>query len=783
MFKKLLSYTIVFSLVFNNLAFATQSIIELDFKDSQTPQRLHVIPRMSNVGDVSHLEIDAEQKQAAVYLKEKQEEALDEVEKNSSQGGEVPVTTKPVILQKNDIINLPWELEPEKLTLFILNHTAWLSPLDEDAYRLEFRGGLLGGMKAWGNQYCGVQPDGNGGFELNVPVVKNVGFSGGGGNNNGGGILGQGWAEIKANGDKARDRMRQQQENLKKLNTANQPWEIYKRPEIIIPESPFPRVQPYQPSTKESFQTGASLEDQYSRLRVLYNMADRWEWWEIYEYAKVIGVSREEIKKYNLTQRHAKKAGFSWEYFKEVTEEEERNALKKKQQEEEEREKARQYERDSSLAGSSLFKNVPPQYQVTPEYFEQSASDAGLMPSEALHIILNPTSENFYHRTILTSRQKWLGGADNTIAFIFEDLTNKQAYKYLSQGYKFGDFPTLSDRLVSQNGASLFENVKPEDFLKQAEKANMTSIQALGILVNPTPENFYNRIILTSRQSWLGGAENTTVFGFEGLTNEQAYKYIADGYKPQDFPTLSDRLVSQNGATLFENTTPDYFATQAKNAGMTSIQALGILVNPTPENFYDRIILTSRQNWMGGTQDTTAFLLEGLTNEQAYKYLSQGYHKGDTATLSNKLISERWDIDTGNPFDDQELEDWGVKDERELFIQVKGLKDYDPRRMLLKKLAESDMAKNGINKLKDIVKKRIINPPKAESPVWREFKPYRGDIKTNGEIGKNKKYYKWDKLHNEIEMHDHLGNPIDALDPITGERLFKDVSKHKPLDL
>jgi len=145
MLKKFIAHSLAFSLVFNNLAFATQSIIELDFKDSQTPQRLHVIPRMSNVGDVSHLEIDTEQKQAAVYLKEKQKEALDEVEKNSSQGSDVPVITKPVTLQKHDIVNLPWELEPEKLTLFILNHTAWLSPLDNDSYKLEFRGSLLGG--------------------------------------------------------------------------------------------------------------------------------------------------------------------------------------------------------------------------------------------------------------------------------------------------------------------------------------------------------------------------------------------------------------------------------------------------------------------------------------------------------------------------------------------------------------------------------------------------------------------------------------------------------------
>ena len=106
--KKFLTYCLIGSLLWNNVAFATHQILELDFKDSQTPQRLHVIPRLSNVGDVSHLEIDTEQKQAAVYLKEKREEVLDELEKHSSQGGDVPINTKPVILQKHDIINLPW---------------------------------------------------------------------------------------------------------------------------------------------------------------------------------------------------------------------------------------------------------------------------------------------------------------------------------------------------------------------------------------------------------------------------------------------------------------------------------------------------------------------------------------------------------------------------------------------------------------------------------------------------------------------------------------------------
>ena len=151
MLKKFIAHCLVFSLVFNNLAFATQSIIELDFKDSETPQRLHVIPRLSNVGDVSHLEIDTERKQVVVHKLNKANEGLSE----QSVADEVSPVTSPIIIPKHDVQNLPWELESEKLTLFILNHNAWLSPLNENGYKLEFRGELLGGG--------GVQSTGGGG--------------------------------------------------------------------------------------------------------------------------------------------------------------------------------------------------------------------------------------------------------------------------------------------------------------------------------------------------------------------------------------------------------------------------------------------------------------------------------------------------------------------------------------------------------------------------------------------------------------------------------------------
>jgi hypothetical protein len=74
---------------------------------------------------------------------------------------------------------------------------------------------------------------------------------------------------------------------------------------------------------------------------------------------------------------------------------------------------------------------------------------------------------------------------------------------------------------------------------------------------------------------------------------------------------------------------------------------------------------------------------------------------------------------------------------------------------------------------------RKTNCLKAESSIWKGFKPHKGKYKTNNETGKKKQYYEWDYLHNEIEVYDHNWNPIHAMDPIKGTILNKDVSKHK----
>ncbi len=64
---------------------------------------------------------------------------------------------------------------------------------------------------------------------------------------------------------------------------------------------------------------------------------------------------------------------------------------------------------------------------------------------------------------------------------------------------------------------------------------------------------------------------------------------------------------------------------------------------------------------------------------------------------------------------------------------------------------------------------RTINPSKAESKVWRGLQPFKKDVKTNGLLGKDKEYYKWDKLHNDIEVYDRNGKHLGSKNPTTGE--------------
>jgi hypothetical protein len=143
--KRFITHLLLFSFLHQNLAFATNGVIELDFKDSQTPQRLHVMPRLSPLAEVSHVEIDTEKRQVSVCKVSPTQPLLLENRKDTSSVHPRAIKKHSILIPSDDIYNLPWDLSAEKLTLFLLAHTAWLSPLSEDSYKLDFKGSLLGG--------------------------------------------------------------------------------------------------------------------------------------------------------------------------------------------------------------------------------------------------------------------------------------------------------------------------------------------------------------------------------------------------------------------------------------------------------------------------------------------------------------------------------------------------------------------------------------------------------------------------------------------------------------
>ncbi|MFA6521926.1 MAG: RHS repeat-associated core domain-containing protein [Candidatus Gracilibacteria bacterium] len=63
---------------------------------------------------------------------------------------------------------------------------------------------------------------------------------------------------------------------------------------------------------------------------------------------------------------------------------------------------------------------------------------------------------------------------------------------------------------------------------------------------------------------------------------------------------------------------------------------------------------------------------------------------------------------------------------------------------------------------------RVINPTKQDSKIWGSLNNYRDGIKTNGLKGKNKEFYKWDNLHNEIEVFNREGIHKGVMDPSSG---------------
>lgn len=64
---------------------------------------------------------------------------------------------------------------------------------------------------------------------------------------------------------------------------------------------------------------------------------------------------------------------------------------------------------------------------------------------------------------------------------------------------------------------------------------------------------------------------------------------------------------------------------------------------------------------------------------------------------------------------------------------------------------------------------------KAESPVWRNLKPYRGKTRTNGKQGKDAEFYTWDHTHGDLEVWDRGGAHLGSKDAITGKMIKPSV--------
>ncbi len=74
----------------------------------------------------------------------------------------------------------------------------------------------------------------------------------------------------------------------------------------------------------------------------------------------------------------------------------------------------------------------------------------------------------------------------------------------------------------------------------------------------------------------------------------------------------------------------------------------------------------------------------------------------------------------------------------------------------------------------DPKKDRKTNCGKSESPVWKEFKPHQGKLKTDGD-----KIYDWDHTHNDIEAYNSRGEHVGTIDPVTGIKIKDAVAGRK----
>ena len=61
------------------------------------------------------------------------------------------------------------------------------------------------------------------------------------------------------------------------------------------------------------------------------------------------------------------------------------------------------------------------------------------------------------------------------------------------------------------------------------------------------------------------------------------------------------------------------------------------------------------------------------------------------------------------------------------------------------------------------------NEAHTKNPSWKELNPFRGQTKTNGLQGKERRYYERDRTHGDVEVYDSQGNHLGSMDTKTGE--------------
>ena len=58
---------------------------------------------------------------------------------------------------------------------------------------------------------------------------------------------------------------------------------------------------------------------------------------------------------------------------------------------------------------------------------------------------------------------------------------------------------------------------------------------------------------------------------------------------------------------------------------------------------------------------------------------------------------------------------------------------------------------------------------KAESEIWQALKSFQGKTKTNGLVGKKRRYYEWDYTHGDIEVYNSKFKHMGSMDALSGK--------------